>query len=96
MLIFIQQVLVLCMGFDDFRIIYDKIDKDSDGKVSEEELEKWIKYVQTRYIRVDTDRQWSEHNPDDSATLSWKSYRHKVYAFVEGSVTEQLLTISDY
>jgi len=56
--------------------------------VTEKELEDWIKYVQTRYFRLDIDRQWSEHNPDNTATLTWASYKHRVYAFVEGFMTE--------
>ena len=80
-------MLQLCgTEFNNCRIIYDKIDKDADEKVTEEELENWIKFVQSRYVRADTDRQWSEHNPDDSATLTWAVYKHKVYAFTEGSL----------
>jgi len=60
--------------------------------VTEQELEDWMKYVQTRYVRMDTDRQWSEHNPDNTATLSWASYKLRVYAFVEGLLT-QLFTV---
>jgi len=76
---------------NDFRIIYDKIDKNGDKKVTEEELEKWIEHVRTQYIRSFTDRQWSEHNPDNSATLAWSSYKHKVYAFTEGLLTRLLV-----
>lgn len=80
-------IKLLC---DNFRIIFEKIDKDGDEKVTETELKDWIKYVQTRYLRADTDRQWSEHNPDDSATLTWASYKHAVYAFIKGSLFKQL------
>jgi len=56
--------------------------------VTEQELEDWMRYVQTRYVRLDTDRQWSEHNPDNTTTLTWASYKHRVYAFIEGLLTE--------
>jgi len=70
--------------FDNVRIIYDKIDKNGDEKVTEEELTEWIRYVQNRYLRVDTDRQWAEQTADDTPTLSWDSYKLRVYAFVGG------------
>jgi len=70
--------------FYNFRIIYDKIDKNGDEKVTEEELRDWIGYVQNRYLRADTDRQWSEQNPDDTPTLFWDAYKLRVYGFVGG------------
>jgi len=77
------------------RIIYDKIDKDKNGEVTEQELADWIKYVQTRYIRIDTDRQWLEHNPDNNATVSWIAYKHRVYGMIkdEGYYLQFLSTI---
>ena len=41
-------------------IICDKIDKDKNGLISLEELQKWIQFVQEREVREDTDRQWEE------------------------------------
>lgn len=41
------------------RIIYDKIDVDKDGQLTEEELAKWMKHAQTKYITEDADKQWS-------------------------------------
>lgn len=66
-----------------FRIIFDKIDKDGNALVTEQELTEWIKYVQTRYIRVDTDRQWLEHNPENNATISWDAYKLRVYGMIK-------------
>ena len=40
--------------------ICDKIDKDKNGLISLEELQKWIQFVQARGVREDTDRQWEE------------------------------------
>jgi len=79
------------------RIIFDKIDNNGDEKVTEEELENWIELVKSRYLRAHIDRQWSEHNPDNSPTLRWASYKHRVYAFTEGLVTDLfIITISYY
>lgn len=61
-----------------FSLIYDKIDKDSDGFVTEEELENWVKHVQSRYIINDTEKQWKEHDVEGD-TLTWTTYKTKTY-----------------
>jgi len=67
-------------------IIFDKIDKDQDGVISEAELIEWIKYVQTRYMRTDTDRQWRDYyaEGEDTAKLTWDQYAEKTYGHIEG------------
>ena len=65
-----------------FRILYDKIDADHDGQVTETELEQWIHKVQRKYLVEDTKRQWEEHNPEDEK-LSWQSYKKRTYGFTE-------------
>lgn len=64
-------------------IIVDKIDKDNDGFVTQEELKDWIRYTQQRYIRDDIERQWKSHNPDDKEKLPWTEYRTLVYGFMD-------------
>lgn len=59
--------------------IYEKIDKDHDGQLTEVELTEWIHYVQTRYVRVDTDRKWSNFKIEDDDSLSWDMYKDKTY-----------------
>jgi Ca2+-binding EF-hand superfamily protein len=59
-----------------FRFIVDKIDKNKDGEVTEEELREWIQYVQKRYITTDTDRMWKDHTVEGD-TLTWESYKIK-------------------
>uniref|UniRef100_A0A4D5RQ68 Reticulocalbin-3 n=1 Tax=Ixodes scapularis TaxID=6945 RepID=A0A4D5RQ68_IXOSC len=65
--------------------IVDKIDKDSDGYVTQEELENWIRFTQKRYIRDDVDKQWKVYNPQESNRISWAEYRNSTYGFEEGS-----------
>ncbi|XP_034937858.1 calumenin-A [Chelonus insularis] len=65
-------------------LIVDKIDKDNDGFVTQEELKDWIKYTQQRYIRDDVERQWKSYNPDESSNkLTWESYKKMVYGFMD-------------
>lgn len=65
--------------------IVDKIDKDKDGYVTQEELKDWIQYTQKKYILDDVERQWKSHNPDKIDLLSWEDYKKITYSFVEES-----------
>lgn len=67
-----------------FRLIVDKIDADSDGFISQEELKDWIRYTQRRYIMDDVDRQWKTHNPEDKERISWEEYKKLLYGFMDG------------
>lgn len=67
--------------------IVDKIDKDADGYVTQEELEKWIQYTQKRYVRDDVDKQWKVYNPQESNRITWEEYRNSTYG-PEGSEAE--------
>jgi len=72
-------------------IIVDKIDKDKDGFVTEQELKEWIQYVQRRYIVTDTERMWKDHEPDSDDTLTWSGYQKRTFGYdeapTEGSPT---------
>ena len=69
----------------DCRIIVDKIDKDGDGFVTEDELKHWIQYVQKKYVMDDTDRMWKSHENDlQGDRLSWDSYRNHTYGYQYG------------
>ena len=70
-------------------IIVDKIDKDSDGYVTQEELKDWIMYTQQRYIRDDVERQWVSHNPMGKEKLSWTEYKDMVYGDMEEQEAEK-------
>lgn len=64
-------------------IIVDKIDKDQDGFVTQEELKDWIQFTQKRYIHDDIDRQWKSHNPDGKEKLTWSEYKNAIYGFLD-------------
>jgi len=74
-------------------LIVDKIDKDKDGFVTQEELKDWIKYTQQRYLRDDVERQWKSHNPDEKEQITWQEYSSMIYGFLDdkdaGSANEQ-------
>ncbi|XP_052065479.1 calumenin-like isoform X2 [Mytilus californianus] len=61
-------------------ILVEKIDKNKDGDVTEEELKEWIQYVQKRYITTDTDRMWKDHDIQGD-TLVWEAYKKRTYGF---------------
>ncbi|XP_037070428.1 calumenin-B-like [Pollicipes pollicipes] len=64
-------------------LIVDKIDENKDGKLTEEELTKWMKHTQNKYINEDADKQWEAHTTKDKDNISWEDYRKSVYGFTE-------------
>ncbi|XP_049835861.1 calumenin [Schistocerca gregaria] len=64
-------------------LIVDKIDKDKDGFISQEELKEWIQFTQRRYIVDDVERQWKTHNPDNKDKITWEEYKKMVYGFMD-------------
>lgn len=70
-------------------VIVDRIDSNSDGLVSVEELAKWIKFTQTRYVTDDVERQWASNKPEGKDTISWQEYRQNVYGFLDEEDAEE-------
>lgn len=64
-------------------LIVDKIDKDGDAFVTQEELKNWIRYTQHRYINDDVERQWKTHNPEAKDKISWDEYKKMLYGFMD-------------
>ncbi|KAG8222344.1 hypothetical protein J437_LFUL001330 [Ladona fulva] len=64
-------------------VIFDKIDKDKDGSVSQDELKEWIRYTQSRYLLDDVDRQWRSYNPEMKDKLTWEEYKKLLYGFMD-------------
>ncbi|XP_066999758.2 calumenin-B isoform X2 [Anabrus simplex] len=71
-------------------LIVDKIDKNADGFVSQEELKNWIQYTQRRYIVDDVERQWKAHNPENKEKISWEEYKKMVYGFMDDMDSNEL------
>ncbi|XP_050407914.1 calumenin-A isoform X1 [Patella vulgata] len=61
--------------------IFEKIDKNSDGFVSEDELKDWIQYVQKRYITTDTERMWKDYDISDTNEITWNAYMKRTYGY---------------
>uniref|UniRef100_A0A0L8FHN1 Reticulocalbin-3 n=1 Tax=Octopus bimaculoides TaxID=37653 RepID=A0A0L8FHN1_OCTBM len=66
--------------------IVDKMDKDRDGYVTEEELKNWIKYVQDKYIINDSNERWKEYEFQDTDKLDWETFKKKTYGFTEEDI----------
>lgn len=64
-------------------VIAGKIDADGDGKVSEDELERWIIFTQQRYIREDSNKQFSVHDKDGDGRIGWEEYKDVTYGFLD-------------
>jgi len=76
-------------------LIYDKIDKDQSGAVTDEELTSWIRHVQKRYVYSDTDRQWNDNIPEDGdkTLLPWDVYMERTYGQVDGIIYLSILSV---
>ncbi|MGH0142903.1 UNVERIFIED_CONTAM: hypothetical protein FKN15_047836 [Acipenser sinensis] len=59
--------------------ILDKIDKDKDGYVTEDELKVWIKKAQKMYIYDNVDRQWNDFDVNNDGSISWDEYKNVTY-----------------
>lgn len=55
-----------------FSIIVDKIDENKDLFVNLAELKSWIQFTQRRYLEEDVDRQWRQHNLNNSEQVNWE------------------------
>ncbi|XP_037052536.1 calumenin isoform X1 [Bradysia coprophila] len=64
-------------------IIVDKIDENKDSLINLSELKNWIQFTQRRYLEEDVDRQWRQHNVNNSDQVHWESYRKSVYGFMD-------------
>ncbi|XP_063052584.1 calumenin-B [Engraulis encrasicolus] len=63
-------------------MIVDRMDEDHDGFVSMEEMKRWIKHAQKRWIYQDVDRQWQGHDVNGDSYVSWEEYRNATYGYI--------------
>lgn len=64
--------------------IVEKIDEDHDGFVTVDEMKRWIKHAQKRWIYDDVDRQWHAHDLNSDAYVSWEEYKNATYGYILG------------
>uniref|UniRef100_A0A8C6SSC2 Calumenin b n=1 Tax=Neogobius melanostomus TaxID=47308 RepID=A0A8C6SSC2_9GOBI len=65
-------------------MLVEKIDEDQDGFVTVEEMKRWIKHAQKRWIYDDVDRQWKSHDLNGDGVVSWEEYRNATYGYILG------------
>lgn len=68
------------------RILFAKIDKDGSNLLAEDELAEWIQYVQARYIRLDSDRHWTNYKVAENGSISWETYKERTYGNIGGKL----------
>ncbi|TWW76394.1 Calumenin-B Precursor [Takifugu flavidus] len=64
------------------RMLVERIDEDKDGYVTVEEMKKWIKHAQKKWIYDDVDRQWKSHDLDEDGVVSWEEYKKATYGYI--------------
>lgn len=69
-------------------MLVERIDEDKDGYVTVEEMKKWIKHAQKRWIYDDVDRQWKSHDLNGDEVVSWEEYKNATYGYILGTATD--------
>lgn len=64
-------------------IIVDKIDKNRDGKVSQEEMEEWVRHVARRYVYDDVDSVWDYHDMNKDGFIDMEEYKNVSFGVIE-------------
>ena len=72
------------------RKLFDKVDKDHDGAVTEQELKDWIHFTQNRYIMKDVEKQMQQTDLDKDGTIDWNEYKKATYGFMEDESSKYL------
>ncbi|XP_028305005.1 calumenin-A [Gouania willdenowi] len=60
-------------------MMVDRMDADSDGMVTGEELKKWIRKAQQRHIHTNVDLQWNDFDLNKDGLITWAEYRNATY-----------------
>lgn len=74
-------------------MLVERIDEDKDGYVTVEEMKKWIKHAQKRWIYDDVDRQWKSHDLNGDGVVSWEEYKNATYGYILGMVPHSVYHI---
>ncbi|XP_043933398.1 reticulocalbin-2 [Protopterus annectens] len=61
------------------KVIVKKIDADSDGFLSEEELTEWIQQSFRHYAVEDTRQQFPDYDVDSDGVITWEEYNIQMY-----------------
>jgi len=70
------------------KLVKNKIDKDSDGFVTDQELKDWIKYAQNRYIYEDAEKQLINNDMNKDGYVTWDEYKNNTYGFLDENKDE--------
>ncbi|XP_039648271.1 calumenin-A [Perca fluviatilis] len=73
-------------------IIVNKMDRNKDGFISEEELKDWIKSAQKKHIYDSVEHQWKDFDVNGDGLISWEEYKNVTY----GSYLEDPQTDTEY
>ncbi|XP_061736455.1 reticulocalbin-1 isoform X2 [Nerophis ophidion] len=60
--------------------IVERIDSDSNGFITTDELKAWIKRVQKRYVYENVAKVWTDYDLNKDNKISWEEYKQATYA----------------
>lgn len=61
--------------------IVDKIDRDKDGFITNQELKDWIAHAQNRYIYENVNKHWRDYDKNKDDKISWEEYKNTTYGY---------------
>ncbi|XP_062868778.1 reticulocalbin-1 [Trichomycterus rosablanca] len=61
--------------------IVDRIDSDTNGFITADELKLWIKRVQKRYVYENVARVWSDYDLNKDDAIGWDEYKQATYGY---------------
>jgi len=76
--------------------LFHKVDKDGDGKVTEDELKDWIKFTQKKYVWDDSEKQMKQSDENKDGFITWTEYKNTTYGFMDEEKDEDPEAASSY
>ncbi|KAF5888374.1 reticulocalbin-1-like, partial [Clarias magur] len=61
--------------------IVDRIDSDTDGFITADELKFWIKRVQKRYVYENVAKLWRDYDLNKDDAIAWDEYKQATYGY---------------
>lgn len=75
-------------------LIYHKIDTDSDGQLTEKELNNWMMKTSKKYMMEDVANQYPAHDRNEDGKVTWDEYYESVFKYIQDSDIDEINTLS--
>jgi len=81
---------------DRLLLICGKIDTNANGKITKDELQKWMQKTSHHYLQNDVNDQFPNHDKNNNGIISWSEYYESVFGMLKPEdFGEQSLTMDE-